>query len=134
MVRSIIDIRPPQFSYVVYYMVQDGKRQAGAAGFLHHRSMTPVPELSYSVVGRFVATAIKSSSRRQNRPFKLVRRYTVCYRAKNDDGKEAHGRTGKVAAIPGRTQRKQCPASCFRHARPSDECVLQRRDRRTRRL
>src|SRR4051794_4972392 len=63
--------------------------------------------------------------------FKLVHIYTICYRAKNADGEEAHGRVGRVAAIPRRTQRKQCPAPCFRHAWSPDECVLQRRHRRT---
>src|SRR5260221_8841156 len=101
MVRSIIDICPHQFSSVVYYMVRDGKRQAGAAGFLRHRSVRPMSELSRASGSIIVATAVKGFSRRQNRPFKLVHRYTICYRAKNDGGEEAHGRTGKVAAIPG---------------------------------
>src|SRR5260221_7684325 len=69
--------------------------------------------------------------RRKTGSFKLVHRYTICYSAKCDDG-EGHERAGKVAAIPGGTLRKQCPAPRFRYARPSDERVLQRRHRRTR--
>jgi len=36
----------------------------------------------------------------KNHPFELVHRYTICYRAKCDGGEEAHGRVGKVAAVP----------------------------------
>jgi hypothetical protein len=40
-------------------MFGDAKRQAGAAAFLRHHSMTPVPELSRAFGGGFVATAIE---------------------------------------------------------------------------
>jgi hypothetical protein len=59
MVRSIIDIRPHQFSSVVYYMFRDGKRQAAAAGILHRRSMTPVTGHLWVPGGIIAATALE---------------------------------------------------------------------------
>src|SRR2546427_1436204 len=102
-------------------MGRDGKRQAGAVGFF-----APGPSVSASESSRCMPVAIALDSifdRRKTRSFELVHRYTVCYSAKCDDG-EGHERAGKAAAIPGGTHRKQCSASCFRYAWPSDERVL----------
>src|SRR5260370_14036015 len=76
-------------------MVRNAKRQAGAKGFLRHRSLTSRQNLcEYGAVAS--SQSLLSSPRRQTHRLKLVHIYMICYMAKNDDGKKPMDELGKL--------------------------------------
>src|SRR5258708_7522958 len=73
-------------------MVRDGKRQAGAAGFLRHRSMTPCQNFHE----RPAAASRQPQVTAAKLPIKLVHIYTICYRENNNDGKKPMDELGML--------------------------------------
>jgi len=93
-------------------MVRDGKGKLALRAFASQAEDT-LPELLQAPGGGIAATAVEGLFTAAKPPIKLVHIYTICYRAKNDDGGRSPWTNWESCSNSGRTQRKQCPASCF---------------------